>query len=129
MLLMDPSKSFGNPFGEIPQADRPELPSGCVPRMIGSRMWEFLTGTRYTTAQSDLDLVVDLSDAGSANQAGAFLSKLQTICSLRLDAEFSFPGRGEVHWREWLSEADPLLVKSFQEVALRPRQWFFENHE
>jgi hypothetical protein len=94
-------------------------PIGCIVRLIGSRMWEAITGTPYTNASSDLDLVIDLATSDAADPACEFLGSFTS--PIRLDAELSFPGRKEVHWKEWKSAADPLLVKSLDAVALVPR--------
>lgn len=87
-------------------------------------MWELLTGKPYTAAHSDLDLVVDLPHAGLLDEAAAFLSLAQERIPWRLDAELSVAGRGEVHWREWLSPVEQVLVKSLQTVELRDRACF-----
>jgi len=94
-------------------------PIGCIVRLIGSRMWEAITKTSYTNASSDLDLVIDLATSDAADPACEFLESFMS--PIRLDAELSFPGRKEVHWKEWKSAADPLLVKSLDAVALVPR--------
>jgi phosphoribosyl-dephospho-CoA transferase len=94
-------------------------PDGCSVRLIGSRMWEAITGDRYTSDTSDLDLVIDLSTPAAADPACDFLQSIESPC--RLDAEVSFPDVGEVHWKEWQSDADPVLVKSLHAVALVSR--------
>jgi len=86
-------------------------------------MWEFLTGARYTSADSDLDLVMDLPDACLADPAASFLAHAQAISPWSLDAELSFPRIGDVHWKEWHSGAETVLVKSLDAVKLFPRAW------
>ena len=95
---------------------------GATIRLIGSRMWEAITGTRYTTGTSDLDLVVDLSAPGVADEVCSLLAHID--CPVRIDAELSFAGKGEVHWKEW--GRDPLLVKSLHAVGVKPQSWIFE---
>lgn len=95
---------------------------GITIRLIGSHMWEAITGTRYTTGASDLDLVVDLAAPRAADEVYSLLAHID--CLVRIDAELSFAGKGEVHWREW--GRNPLLVKSLHEVSLHPSEWLFE---
>ncbi len=90
-------------------------------RLIGSRLWQVLTGEPYGRPGSDLDLVVDLPNGSASDSAVAELTRLQTLLVPRLDAELSFPGHGEVHWQEWRSGVPRVLVKSLQGVALRDR--------
>ena len=97
-------------------------PAGCTVRLIGSRMWETLTGTRYTSETSDLDLVIDLTSPAAADAACGFLQAINS--PVRIDAEISFPSIGEVHWKEWLSGTDPVLVKSLHTVSMCSRADF-----
>ncbi|MEX1119323.1 MAG: malonate decarboxylase holo-[acyl-carrier-protein] synthase [Terrimicrobiaceae bacterium] len=110
-----------------PWTDWPQAPEGCTIRIIGSRMWETLTGVCYTTPSSDIDLVCDLADARSIDPAATFLSELQAMSPFNIDAEISVPGRGEIHWKEWHSQAEAVLVKSREFVALKPREWVLET--
>jgi triphosphoribosyl-dephospho-CoA synthase len=88
--------------------------------LIGSRMWEAITGLRYTRPESDLDMVVDVPHG----EVGAVASALQALASaapVRVDAELSLEGFGEMHWEEWLSQSPEVLVKSLHGVRLVPR--------
>jgi len=102
-------------------------PGNCTVRLIGSRLWETITGTCYTSETSDLDLVIDLETPANADAVCAFLAAIDS--PIRLDAELSFPGLGEVHWKEWHSATDPLLVKSVHSVGLVPRSAFGTREE
>lgn len=99
-------------------------PPTCTARVIGSHMWQFLTGEPYTCASSDMDLVLDIPHAGLLDEAAAFLHTAQELSAWKLDAELSIPNLGEVHWREWLSPAELVLIKSLDAVELHHRQWF-----
>jgi phosphoribosyl-dephospho-CoA transferase len=90
-------------------------------------MWQFLTGVQYTTGSSDIDMVMDISHAALLDQASSFLTKAHDLSPWRLDAEISIPDLGEVHWKEWLTPANPVLVKSVDSVHLRPRKWFHQS--
>lgn len=104
----------------------PELrvpgPAPCPVRIIGSRMWEALTGLLFTRPESDIDLVLDLPAASQADAAVEYLLALRELTPLRVDAELSFPERGEVHWEEWQSQSPQVLVKSTTHVELLARE-------
>ncbi len=99
-------------------------PQGCTVRLIGSRLWALLTGGCYVRSTSDLDVVVDLIDVAAADAGAGFLASANLRLSVSVDGELSFPGTGEVHWKEWLSESQHLLLKSVDRVALIPRAEF-----
>jgi len=105
----------------------PDASTNFTARLIGSHMWEVLTGDRYTRESSDLDLVLDLTDASAAEDAVHFLEELSARFPSRIDGELSFPGHGEVHWKEWQSGSPLVLVKSLDTVALRPRESLFDE--
>lgn len=115
-------RSSWDPHGKERWGHWPQAPEGCSLRLIGSRMWENLTGVRYTSASSDLDLVLDLVDASQLDEGAAYLTQISAMSPCNLDAELSIPKQGEVHWKEWISGMDPLLVKSVASVELRSRE-------
>lgn len=90
-------------------------------RLIGSGMWDQLTGERYCRADSDIDLVVDLDSSFAASAAVDFLAEVVTQSTVAIDAELSFPGVGEIHWKEWRSASPQLLIKSLHEARLIAR--------
>jgi phosphoribosyl-dephospho-CoA transferase len=82
-------------------------------RVYGSYGWQHLTGERYVHADSDLDLVVELSDAA---QAAPVIERLQAArLPMRLDGELVLPDGRAVPWREWAAllqgRASQVLVK------------------
>lgn len=94
----------------------------CPVRIIGSRMWESITGLSFARTESDIDLVLDLPTASQADAAVEYLLALRALTPLRVDAELSFPERGEVHWEEWQCQSPQVLVKSTTHVALLARE-------
>ena len=84
------------------------IPGGCVVRLIGSRMWQAITGVCYVRPESDVDFVIDLGGVSDVATAASWVSSLES--GARVDAELSLPGIGEIHANEWGSES--LLVKS-----------------
>lgn len=90
-------------------------------RVYGSWMWQALTGERHVHEASDLDVVIDVPGLDVANRAAVFLAQEEPDLGLRIDGELSFPGLGEVQWREILQDRDEVLLKSVDTLQLVPR--------
>ena len=91
-------------------------------RVYGSWMWQALTGERHVQTTSDLDLLVDVAGPREAEAAAAFLARQEPGLSFKLDGELSFPGRGEVQWREFLLSAPEVLLKAVDSVRMVRRE-------
>ena len=94
---------------------------GVTINVYGSWMWQALTGERHVHAASDLDVVIDAADLDAALRTAAFLARAEQDLAFRIDGELSFPGVGEVHWRELLQDKDEILLKSVDTLKLVPR--------
>jgi phosphoribosyl-dephospho-CoA transferase len=90
-------------------------------RVYGSWMWQALTGERHVSEASDLDVLVDVADAGEADRAAAFLERQEAGLAVKLDGELSIAGLGEVHWRELRQDRAEVLLKSVDALRLMPR--------
>lgn len=91
-------------------------------RVYGSWMWQTLTGERHVHEASDLDVVIDVATPNDADRAAALLAREEPLLSLHLDGELSFPGRGEVHWREYQQGKPEILLKSIDSLRLVARR-------
>ena len=91
-------------------------------RVYGSWMWQTLTGSPHVNASSDLDLLIEVTDQAVADRAVEFLERESGNCPCKIDGELSFPGAGEVHWREYLQGEPILLVKSIDATRMLPRE-------
>lgn len=89
--------------------------------VYGSWMWQALTGERHVHEGSDLDVVIDTADLDAALHAAAFLARQEQDLAFRIDGELSFPGLGEVQWRELLQPRDEVLLKSTESLQLVSR--------
>lgn len=89
--------------------------------VYGSWMWQALTGERHVHEGSDLDVVIDAAGLDAALGAAAFLARVEPDLAFRIDGELSFPGRGEVQWRELLQDRDEVLLKSTDSTQLVSR--------
>jgi len=90
-------------------------------RVYGSWMWQALTGERHVHEASDLDVVIDVADLAAADRAAAFLAREEQALAFRIDGELSFPGLGEIQWRELLLDKDEVLLKSIDTLHLVSR--------
>jgi len=84
-------------------------------------MWQALTGERHVHEASDLDVVIDVADLAAALRTAAFLAREEQELTFRIDGELSFPGLGEVQWRELLQPRDEVLLKSTESMQLVSR--------
>lgn len=101
--------------------------------VFGSLAWETLSGESYRHAESDIDLI---SDVSTPEQLDALLPMLQQAAAeltCRLDGEIRFPGGHAVAWQELAAKLGQpsglVLVKGEQEVGLRSVQSLLESLE
>lgn len=88
-------------------------------RAYGSLALQALTGSRYLTESSDIDLLAFPSNAVELDAAVGFLSA--HAAALPLDGEIVFPNGDAVAWKEWRNAASSrarVLVKSIDAVRL-----------
>ena len=95
--------------------------AGLDVRVYGSLMWQALTGERHVHETSDLDVVIDVADLAAADRAAVFLAHEERALAFRIDGELSFPGLGEIQWREILQDKDEVLLKSVDTLQLVSR--------
>jgi phosphoribosyl-dephospho-CoA transferase len=98
--------------------------SGARLAIFGSLAWEALSGEAYRHADSDFDVICDVSDLGQLDAALAALAQARKHLPCRLDGELRFPDGNAVAWLE-LSEAGrtsgkTVLVKGEKNVELMP---------
>jgi phosphoribosyl-dephospho-CoA transferase len=93
--------------------------AGIACRVFGSVAMQTLTGERYLTPDSDIDLLLRPT---SSAQLVAGLDLLRCHAQLLpLDGEIEFPSGHAVSWKEWLGQgqgADRVLAKHLDTVAL-----------
>lgn len=95
--------------------------AGLTIEVYGSWMWEALTGEPHVHAGSDLDVVIDVTGLDGGLRTAAFLARVEPDLAFRIDGELSFPGLGEVQWRELLQDKDEVLLKSIDTLRMVPR--------
>ena len=98
--------------------------SGARIGVFGSLAWEALSGEAYRHADSDFDVICDVSDTAQLETALAALAQARMNLACRLDGELRFPDGHAVAWLE-LSEAGrtsgkKVLVKGEKSVELMP---------
>ena len=95
--------------------------TGCAPRVYGGYGWQALTRLAYVHADSDLDLLLPVSDHEHAD-AVAHVLAASTWAGPRLDGELLLPDGAAIAWREWLAHrqgrSTRVLVKRLHGVTL-----------
>ena len=90
--------------------------------VYGSTAWEHLSGERYRRADSDLDLVCDVTARSALAPWLAALERASDQGGLRIDGEIRFPSGSSVAWRELarlnLDLNATVLAKELGRVAL-----------
>lgn len=93
----------------------------CSPRVYGGYGWQALTRLAYVHAESDIDLLLPVTDGLHADEVARLLANSPWI-GPRLDGELLFPDGGAIAWREWLDcrqgRAAQVLVKRLRGVAM-----------
>ena len=92
--------------------------------VVGSALWEVLTGLPYLHANSDVDLVSRLRDPLDIPALCECLARWEARHARRVDCEMEFPDGSAVAWREWsLTRPDArVLVKRIDGVVLRSKR-------
>jgi phosphoribosyl-dephospho-CoA transferase len=93
--------------------------AGVELRVYGSVAFQALTGQRYLSATSDIDLLLQPGTHAQYHSALALLARHAR--ALPLDGEIVFPDGRAVAWKELLRVSDPqarVLAKSMHAVAL-----------
>jgi phosphoribosyl-dephospho-CoA transferase len=117
---------------EAPAAWHPGLTSlrialraaGVDCRVFGSLAMQTLTGDRYLSASSDIDLLLRPLDSAQLEAGLALVARHAQ--SLPLDGEIEFPFGHAVSWKEWLGVgvqhgAARVLAKHLDTVCLKRR--------
>ena len=94
-------------------------------RCFGSLAWASLTGLPYLSDTSDLDLILNVADAPTADHVARELAIIADTAPMAVDAELTTPSGSAVQWREWHSGAQTLVVKSMDGATLVQRQALF----
>jgi len=92
-----------------------------MPTVIGSLLWQYQTGLRYLSPQSDLDLLWYAQPDLDIRSLLAGIEAIERIEAIRIDGEVIFTDGDAVNWRELhvaldQNEATELLVKSMDGV-------------
>ena len=69
--------------------------------VFGSLAWQFLTGLRYVTNGSDLDLCWRAASREQLDAACRLLASWQRVSGIAVDGEIGFGDDLAVAWREW----------------------------
>jgi phosphoribosyl-dephospho-CoA transferase len=98
--------------------DRDARAAGLILRVYGSLAWQHLSGAPFVTERSDVDLVVEVREAGELRHALSLLHRPAAPEGPRLDGELLLPGGRGIAWRELARRPARILVKSAAAVSL-----------
>ncbi|VWB45456.1 malonate decarboxylase holo-[acyl-carrier-protein] synthase [Burkholderia latens] len=91
---------------------------GVQGRVFGSLAWQALTGERYLSDASDLDIVFPLPDAASLAALLDGLAALDACAPMRIDGELLRDDGAGVNWRELHARLPEVAVKTAIAVEL-----------
>jgi phosphoribosyl-dephospho-CoA transferase len=94
--------------------------AGLALRVYGSLAWQHLSGARYLTSTSDVDLLVSPANAAELRRTLALLAGATAGGGPRLDGEILLPSGRGVSWRELAVRPPRVLVRFATGVALEP---------
>jgi len=97
---------------------------GAAVHVFGSLGWQALTGEAYLRPGSDIDILIEPASGFDAGAVLGVLHELARMTEPRLDGELVLDGDRAVSWRELLTEAEKLLVRSSAGVSLEDRENF-----
>jgi phosphoribosyl-dephospho-CoA transferase len=98
-------------------------------RVCGSLAWHSITGLDYVTANSDLDLLVQVRADTDVLGVAAALDAIQMQAPMRLDGELIRNDGAAVSWRELHAGVPEILLKSLAGVALIERHRFIQGEQ
>jgi phosphoribosyl-dephospho-CoA transferase len=104
--------------GPLAALDRAASAAGLTARVHGSLAWQHVSGARYLTPASDVDLLLAVATARDLGVALRLLAERAAGIAPRLDGELLLPGGRGVAWRELAARPARILVKSLAGVAL-----------
>ncbi len=111
---------IGRLLGEIQKI--PGIRAG----IYGSAALEWVSGYRYLTEMSDVDLIIEGESREALYSFYHLLPELEHLCQTNLDLEARFPGGRDVKLRELFSTQDTVLVKSVDNVELAAVEDFWK---
>lgn len=94
-------------------------------RCFGSLAWEFWTGLPYLTAESDIDLLWDVTSEAEADRLAMEIARIDRLSPFRIDGEFITPSDAGIQWREWNSGESVVMAKTSEGARLLPRDRVF----
>lgn len=97
---------------------------GVEPAPFGSMLWQHLTGLRYLSATSDLDLLWPFDAVCNLAALLEGIAAIEGAAPMRIDGEIAFADGSAVNWRELAEalrdDAAELLVKTSNGASMRP---------
>lgn len=87
-------------------------------RVFGSFSWQYLTQQPFIHSNSDLDLLIYITESRQLNGLLTHLNNLEQLIGRRLDGEIVLAHSYFLAWREWFNSHVDVLVKTNSAVFL-----------
>jgi len=111
---------------ELAHLERSIAQVGTLSGVYGSLAWEVIANVPYRHADSDVDLICDVSSLSQLCVTLAALRRCATRLDSSLDGEIRFPNGDAVAWKELARQVDDLqanvLVKGPEAIGLQTVQ-------
>ncbi|AJY12764.1 malonate decarboxylase holo-[acyl-carrier-protein] synthase [Burkholderia dolosa] len=126
LAAVNPPPAFADVLAAAPDAWRAPLHAlealgarcGVDGRVFGSLAWQALTGERYLSASSDLDIVFPLPDRASLALLLDGVAAIDARAPMRIDGELLRGDGAGVNWRELHARQPEVAVKTAVAVEL-----------
>lgn len=90
--------------------------NGFIPNVFGSLAWETITGLKYFTESSDIDILFNISSNAELYRLQAMLSSLPEKLIKLFDIEIVLWNGDAFSWREFLNSSKKIMVKNINDV-------------
>ncbi|WP_428668526.1 malonate decarboxylase holo-[acyl-carrier-protein] synthase [Reyranella sp.] len=111
-------------WGTLDRLEALAIQHGVQARVFGSLAWRALTGLDYLTAESDLDLLLQVRTDTDLSALTTGLAEIERLAPMRIDGELVRDDGTAVNWRELHGSARQVMVKTAEGIALLDRERF-----
>jgi phosphoribosyl-dephospho-CoA transferase len=87
--------------------------------LFGSFMWQAITGLKYLTRSSDIDLIWRVSSVRRLPSLLDAIAEVDAQSPMRIDGEIVLPDGGGINWRELHRNPHEVMVKTMSGIECR----------
>jgi phosphoribosyl-dephospho-CoA transferase len=128
VLLADCGHAAPRQWGPIlEQLEALGVATGTAPGVCGSLLWQHLTGLEYLHDASDIDVLWRVMSLAQARAISVALPGIERRAGIRVDGEILSARGWGFHWRELVTQAPELLVKTRSSARFHSQADVFEH--